>query len=260
MASKKIDISLYKEAIYNNDFIFYKGLCLQPILIKDYEDFIKTLVVLKTEKNELGQPEFVRMSELEFLVTMCAYDKRFYDGFLILMNLVSNLNEEDIIFDTNEDGKIVLKIKNVIYDKNDYLNIKRIICYQNLYEYDDEYFDPTFKKAIEDSLRLMSKNSIDIPFGSQKSAVSILTGLTDKEINHMPIIKFYDIYNKSLALVDYKLAKASELMGNKFKQPIEHWLYQDRESRIRRMITTQDDLNSFGLGSIEDVSSFSPKE
>ena len=54
MASKKIDISLYKEAIYNNDFIFYKGLCLQPILIKDYEDFIKTLVVLKTEKNELG--------------------------------------------------------------------------------------------------------------------------------------------------------------------------------------------------------------
>lgn len=238
--SSNIDISLYKDKISSGEIIRYKGLLLQPIRMIHFSDYLECITIFQIDKNKYI--EYVQMSELEFLLYLCSDIKLCY-LFYRLMNLCTNYETEDINFKYEDDKKLYLCIGENKFDKKDFENIKRLICYQNIPEYDDEYIDPDFKQALEDAKELMYKNSPKINMGNRISGVMTITGLTYDEIMDMPIVCFFDLFEKVSQYPDWKIIKQASLQpGVKFKNKIAHWLFKDKNMEYESIITSTQDI------------------
>lgn len=233
------DISSYKEQISCGKIIRYKNLLLQPITMHHFFDYIECIRILEIDKNKYVQ--YVQMSELEFILNLCS-DTKFCYLFLRLLNLCTNYEADDIKFEY-EGKKLYLYIGDNKFDKKDFENIKKIICYQNIPDYSDEEIDPDFKQALDEAKELMCKNSPKISMGNKISGIIAITGLSYDQIMNMTIIEFFDLFDKSIQLEEWRIYKRASLQpGVKFKNKLYHWLFRDKNMEYESIITSTKDI------------------
>lgn len=240
--SKVIDIEDYKGYIDQSLIIRFKGILFQPVKMKHYKEFMENIHIITMDKNSLGDMDLVRMSELNFLAHMCAIQESYMMNFAKIMSLVTNYNKNDISFLLEED-KFYLRIDEVLFDKKDYESIKKLICYQNIYKFSDEYIDPTFKEAIDEANELASKNMTDMTLADQISALQVLTSYTDNEIMDMSLLEFYGLYSKSMSHDNYLIMMNAKMShGAEFKEKIDHWAFSSKEGKYDSIISDIDSL------------------
>ena len=134
-------------------------------------------------------------------------------------------------------------------------DIKRIILYQNILDYDDEYISPELKKAMKEQDELLSKN-IQIPSLERKIAIiASHTGITQKEQYGMSIRTHSLLFKEVAGEVNYQATKAISLYGG--KPDAVEWIYPKTKNKFDEYITSVEDYNkSFGgdgnVPSIED--------
>lgn len=245
------DITSYKNKISCGEIIRYKGLLLQPINMRHFSDYLECIKIFQIDKNKYI--EYVQMSELEFILHLCS-DINLCYLFLRLMNLCTNYEADDISFKYEGKRKLYLYLGDNKFDKKDFENIKRLICYQNIPDYDDEYIDPDFKQALEDAKELMYKNSPKINMGNRISGVMTITGLTYDEIMDMAIIGFFDLFDKSSQYPDWNIMKRASLQpGVKFKNKIPHWLFRDKNMEYESIITSTQDIGEITDSDAEKI-------
>ena len=151
-------------------------LLIHPVRMSKYLNFHMLANCLLIEKNKIPDPKVISMSYLDFLFYLIENDQNgnIYAQMLTgIFHLCLGVESDNIRYIKDEKGKINLNLnvaykyfknekekmiyKEEIIDKTDFDNIKNIIIYQNIPDYDNTYIDPKMEKALKEAQEYFDK-------------------------------------------------------------------------------------------------------
>jgi hypothetical protein len=138
----------------------------------------------------------------------------------------------------DDKNKAYIGIKNIVLDKDDFKNLKLIVCSQNVPDYSTEYIDPDLEEDRKEAERLRSKN-IEVPSLEQQMCC-IVSGSSYKleELQQMSIRKFSILLKTIDEKLHYEIYKMNENSGAvTFKKGLDHWIYKKKKSLLDDVIS-----------------------
>lgn len=220
----------YDVFLYTDQPIPYKELLFYPIKVKDYTNFLWCVQSLLIDKNAIPDINIISMSYLEFLFHLADNGETIHlQQLLTLFTMVLHIDVDDIKL-YRKNNKPYIVIKEIEYDYNDLIEIKRIILLQNDIDDIDETIQKELRDELEKAEQLKAQMSGKQPGTFEDNIICLMTaipGLSLDDIYEMPIRKF----NKALKRADHKLhyeiylaASMSGFVTFKDKNAIKHWM------------------------------------
>lgn len=251
---------LLRRYIPFNKPVPYKDLYIYPIRLNDMSIAEYALDLLQIEKNELGQIDFISMSNLRFFLLVVEQMPDFGDSLEYLLRKALKVDDNYAIqkYISDKDEFIVIgEISSIIDDevflnkdtlikinREDFDEIRRIILYQTFPDYDDKYVDPDIKKKAEEYYRLKNKNAKKVSLEHKVICVQSRTGMTPEQIGDLTIRNFYQLFDVLVDRDDYIIHKNAEFNNVKFTDPIEHWAYKEKKDKYSEAFCDADSFIS----------------
>lgn len=233
-------------------------LYISPIKLKDWGAFAEYINILDIKKNRIDDINIIKMSYLEFLFHLISENKNYSEAFANV--LFYSLGEEHCFFTTDKNNRIVLclcdsdkNIKGFITSK-EFDDIKLIILYQNLVNYDDRYVDPDVEQLKEDYYRIKYRNSKTPSLEEQKTYVIAKTGLTMEKLNDMTYRTFSQVYDHAIGdflYIGHKIIQGS--YKYKVDKDIVHPLYEKKRDEYEEIFTSGETLAQKGISGTEKL-------
>lgn len=240
------DVLLNKYAPFNIP-VPYKDWDIYQVKLKDYYDVNIMLSLFEVDKNTLGQIEFISMSNLRFILLVSYSNEEYLTCFDKLLRVCLNISDDEVIkicmTDSSEylsigipigvtkGGDFIMDDKTAkIITSEDFDEIKRIILFQNVLDYTDEYIDPDVKRATDEYYRLKNKG-IRVSLEHKIICVQMRTGMTTEAIGDLTIRNFQQLFDVIAEESDYNSLRIAEANGAKFKTPVTHWAYKERKDK-----------------------------
>lgn len=247
--------------------ISYKGLNIYPTEMKNVYDFLDNYDILTIDKNTIGDIQIIQMSYLQFIFSLIVEDKIWRDKFLKIMNIsfsiekslnlynenydygeLMALQEKDrvimffngwnIYFCFEEENKISLVINGVEISHKEFEEIKRLIMYLNIVDYDDSYIDPDVKRATDDYFAFINKGIEPLTIEKKMAKICAVNGLNKKNFLDMSYREFNMIFESCKDRIDYQA-----LVG-KTEKPMEHWMYKKPFDPYKEAFSADSDLGN----------------
>ena len=213
-----------------------------PISVKNSAIFRSSIDVIAFDKNNLNDSKIISMSYLEFIVELMRESSVYVQKFVNILKLCLGFNYPMISFnETNNKPLITDKEINVQITYKDFENIRRIILYQNIPKYDDEYIDPDLKKAMEETDKLRYKNIEPPDFERRCAIITAHCGLSKKDQLEMTMRSHSILFDEVCGEVEFTTTRAIALFGGKGNE-IEHWIYHKKKDKFDGYIMGKDDL------------------
>ena len=235
----------------------YEGLRLKPILLEDTYAFKDACEIIMIEKNKIPDIKVIQASYLYFLFSLVLSQKEVLDKFLTLMNLCLGLdfhsknmadgdfepnelliqttetnkqiffvNGWDIAFEINgQSATLFLEDKKVTAQQ--FEELRKIILFQNLYDYDDLQMSDDFRRVIEDYYRIKNKGRHMPTLEEKEMVVIVNTSYTMETINY------------SIGKVDY--LATMPLLPN-LKEAPEHWVYRHEKEKYAEIFSDAQEM------------------
>lgn len=244
-----IDINYYKDTYFTFDEpVPYELKCgeilyISPISLKNYMLFITSYGILNIDKNSTNDVEIISMSYLKFLVErVFPYSKESIQQFVNICILCMGLKEPEIKLTDNK--RIVLYDKdnsNLLITQKEFDDIKRIILYQNLLNFDDSYINPELKESMEELDKLKNRN-LEPP--SLERRIAIITshcGINKKEQLEMTIRSHSFLFQEISKEVEYLCSKPIAVYAGKANDI--NWIFEKKKGKFDDYITSKETYN-----------------
>lgn len=243
----------------------YKELLICPVSVRNSSNFMFYADVLCTEKNSIPNFEVIQMNYLDFVIDYLMADKTvideklqytvgdLYREKLLLVLSLCIQNVQNIQIYKKDNHNILFIVVDTVNDKGELVpcgvhinaqefdDIRRIIMYQNIYDYSDDYVNPEIKAAMEEYYKIANKGLVDPELEDKIAALTAMTGLMKRDILTMTWREFQNVFSVSLSKLDYQISKTAELSGMvKFDKPIKHWVYQRQQDKYKDAFTSYD--------------------
>lgn len=220
---------------------------IYPVSLKDSEIFLSSVNILNIDKNSSPSVEIIQMSYLKFLYTLISKESNAIQQFLNILILCLKLKNPSIIWENEKNPTLYDSELEIKINHNDFEDIRRIILYQNILNFDDEYIDPDLKKSIDKFTEVKNRN-IEMPNLERKMAIiTTRTGISKAEQINMTYRSHCLLFEEVCAEVEFTTTRTALLFaGSKDKQ--EHWIYKDKKNKLDKYITYVDDYTkSMGM-------------
>lgn len=229
---------------------------IYPVMFKDSELFLASASVLAFDKDSIPNVEVISMSYLEFVVKyLFQQDESAEYRLLNIFRLCLHMNE--VYVRSDEDGKLFLSNKDatIKITAKKFNDIRRIIMYQNIPDYDDAYINPELKAdmAETDAVRGMAYKQLTPE--DKMSKITTHTGIGKKEQMSWTMryhaIVFRDVCGESEFNVTYPIA----LYAGKANK-VDHWIFKKKANRFDGYITSRGEFaKSMGADESQIMSS-----
>ena len=225
-----------------------KELQIRPVLLEDSLIFNTSYGILDIDKNSSSNPEIISMPYLKFLIKEKLNDEACKQQLFNICKLCLGLNKPYINIDKNNRAILYEVLEDeslLIITQKEFEEIKRIILYQNIPDYNDEYINPELKKAMKDQDELKTKN---IDFPSLERRINIITshtGLSSREQFNMTIRNHILLFKEVVGEVNFQATKAISLYAGQSDSI--QWIYPKKQGKFDEYITSVEEYNkSFG--------------
>lgn len=247
--------SLVERCIAVDEPIEYNGIFIHPVTVKQYYDFKVSYDILCIEKNKIPDVKIIQMNYLDFLCETLFLDNtpltenqtvgEFYQSKLWrILCLALKISPTDINF-VRDTKHWKLIISGNIFNSNEFDEIRRIILYQNIYDYNEEYISPDAQRVINDYYEIKNKDIVNPSLNKKIIAVMTCTGMSKKDILEMNCLDFENLFRTSLDEVDYMIQKTAEMSGEvKFSKPVEHWVWKRKKNRFEDVFMSEDNVTN----------------
>lgn len=176
----------------------YREIMIYPITVENWGEFSDALTCMTIRKEELGNPDVLQMKYMDFLFSLCSEDGRFWNKLYTVIKYalkedyvnVHLLDNKNHLAITDKDGN-----NKYLINAKEFDDIKKIILFQNIHDYDDRYISPDVRKAMEDYERIKNKNVHYPSLEKKKIFVMSINGISEEKINRMSYRSFIQIYN-----------------------------------------------------------------
>lgn len=245
--SANLNIELYKKAYFYFDKpVEYqlkdkKIIYIYPIIVKDSEIFLSSVSVISIDKNLSDSVEIIQMSYLDFIYKILFQDEINISRFINILRYCLHIENPEIGYDENQKPFLKDKDTDIVIKSKDFDNIRKLILYQNLVHYDDEYINPDLKEAIEGTNRLRNKN-IEMPTIERKCAIiTAHCGLSKKEQLEMTMRSHSMLFDEIYGEIEFTTTRPIFLYAGKGKD-IDHWIYRKKRNKLDGYITEKSTL------------------
>lgn len=234
----------------------FKNWLIYPVRMYNYFEWMGCYNILDIDKNSLNDIDIIRMSYLQFILMQVEQSRDFETKLVLLLHMCLGLeadtairweikNNEAKLFIgdtlTTKSGRKIMNQNDVrVITAQDFDEIKRIILYQNVIDYSDEYIDPDVKAAMEEYYALKNKGASDITLEKQIAVIQSTNGMTEETIRNMTVRGFQMLFNTIIDKVEYPINKMAEVQGVKFDNPIEHWAFKKPKDKFSEVFTSFD--------------------
>lgn len=244
----KLDIdNLTRTYFYFDKPVPYKlkdgnTLNIYPICLSNYEYFIDSIDIFKIDKNTLGSVDIIQMSYLKFICFVLFNDQINIQKFVNIMLLSCKLNAPNISLD--DDGKIILSDtkQGIKITEKEFDDIRRIILYQNLTDYDETYIDPSLKAAMEKQDAKLAKRFEPITLERKVAIITSHCGISKKEQLEMTMRSHTILFEEVCGEVQYSAIMPVALIGGNGDK-VDGWIYRKRRGKYDKYITS---METFG--------------
>ena len=255
----------------------YCGLEIKPILVKDFYQFVNAKNILNIDKNKIPDVEIIQMTYLRFLTLMIVENEDMREDFLTILALTLGLkydsekrntsfkpnevlaqqtrkneshfyiNGWDIAFRIRENETwLQLYVGDDMVEINDsqFDDLKNIILFQNIYDYDDLEMSDDFRRVIEEYYALKNKDIIIPTLEDRLMAVVVSSGYTLEQLYNMPLRLFDALFEYSVSKLEYQVNKLiinlaqGEIKGFN----LSHWVYKTKKDKYSEVFTNAQDL------------------
>lgn len=225
-----------------------KAIYIRPIMLRESELFLQSYDVIAIDKNSLPDPKFISMPYLKFLLGVLLQGPT---GDQVLQKLVNILclslgwrhpaykivNDKFVLYDPEEDVELTQK---------QFDEIRRIILYQNILHYDDEYVNPDVKKAMADVDAIRNRGK-EIPDTERKIAIiSAHTGITKKDQLAMTFRAHTALFEEVTGEVEFDTVRPVSILAGMFdkkNKPIDHWIFKPTKSKYDGYFVSDSDYH-----------------
>ena len=242
-----IDLQYLKESYFEYDEpVPYKckggnTINIIPVSVKQGAIFQSSVDIIAIDKNAINDAKVISMSYLEFIVGLMAEIPVFVQKFVNILNMCIGMKFPAIKFNDKNKPLVVDEETGTEITHKDFEDIRRIILYQNIPKYDDEYINPDLKKAMEETDKLRNKD-IDMPTFERKCAIiTAHCGLSKKEQLEMTLRSHIMLFEEVCGEVEFTTVRPVALFGGKGKE-LEHWIYHKKKGKFDNYITGKDEL------------------
>lgn len=215
---------------------------IYPVSTRESEYFLSSKDILEFDKNSLPDVSIIQMSYLQFLKEILLEKEENKQKLYNILKICLHFNNPYLI--TKERKKVFLidKSQNLTISSKDFDDIKRIILYQNIIDYDDEYVNPELQKKLNEEAYLKSRN-IEIPSLERKIAIiTAHTGIPKSLQLQMTYrshsLLFQEVYEESEYVTLYPLRAYS---GNTDK--IDKWIYKRKKEKFADQVISVSNFN-----------------
>lgn len=235
---------------------------ITPISVYDSEVFLSSCDILQIDKNALNSVEIIQMSYLDFLFKVMLPTNQ--SGLLLdkLCNILKLcLGLDDWKIKVNEKKKLsILSVDEQLeITGKQFDDIKRIILYQNLAHYDDEYIDPEAKQAMQELDRIKNV-SINAPNLERRMAIiTAHCGLSKSEQLHYSMRSLQLLFEECAGEVEFTTLRPIMLYAGKAKE-LEHWIYKKKKDKFEDYFTSVEQYSDKFGGDGQIKSSTVPKD
>ena len=224
---------------------------IYPVSVKDSEYFLYSKGILDIDKNSLPDVKIIQMSYLQFVFEYLMKDKENLQKLVNILFLCLHFNKPFFNFDEN--GKILLidKELNVVINEKQFDDIRSIILYQNLIDYDDEYINPELKAKLDEAQYLKSRNIVAPSLERKIAIITAHTGIDKKSQLEMTYrshtLLFQEVYEETEYTTMYPILF---MFGNADKT--EQWIYKKKKGKFADQTISVSDYNkqAGGLGEV----------
>lgn len=260
-----VDIETLKLLYFQNDEPCpYKLKCgyelnIYPIKVKDWGIYEHSISILQIDKNKINDIKIIQMSYLEYLYNLYSVNSEY--GTYIANIMEYSLGENRIAFSEYK-GKIVI----ALLDDNDVVKgyithkefdeIKKIILYQNIYDYKDIYIDADVQQLYEDYYKIKYKNGKVPSLEEQKTYVLSKCGYTMEYLNNLSYRTFSQIFKHCVEDTIYigrKIIQGS--YKYKVDEDIQHPLYEKEKDKFSEIFEDTSVLSNKGISGAEQLNS-----
>ena len=240
-----LNLDFYRKAYFFFDkpvdySIKDKIIKIYPIDVKHSEIFLSSVSVIDVDKNAIDSVEIIQMSYLAFV-----YKVLFMDGdmgelnkskFVNILKYCLHAEEPYVGFDDN--GKAILRINgDVVISAKDFENIRRIILYQNLVHYDDEYVNPEIKQMMAE-VDAVKNVGIEPPSIERKMAIiTAHCGISKQEQMKMTYRSHSLLFEEVYGEVEFETTRPILLYAGKGNE-IDHWIFKKKKDKFDGYMTT----------------------
>ena len=213
--------------------------------------FTSSYGILDIDKNLSTEVEVIQMSYLQFLMDRVLPSVEHSKQQLVNICLLC-LGFEFPYIDLNEKGKPILidfaqdtESKEIyprhIITAKEFDDIKKIILYQNLPNFDDEYINPELKANMEEYDRLKGKNIVQPTLERRMAIISAHTGISKAEQNAMTLRAHSSLFAEVVGEVEFSANKPIALYAGKGDNV--QWIFQKAKGKYDEYITSVEKFN-----------------
>ncbi len=240
-----LNLDFYRKAYFFFDkpvdySIKDKIIKIYPIDVEHSEIFLSSISVIDVDKNAIDSVEIIQMPYLAFL-----YKVLFMDGdmgelnkskFVNILKYCLHAEEPYVGFD--DKGKAILRVDgNVVISAKDFENIRRIILYQNLVHYDDEYVNPEIKQMMAE-VDAVKNVGIEPPNIERKMAIiTAHCGISKQEQMKMTYRSHSLLFEEVYGEVEFETTRPILLYAGKGNE-IDHWIFKKKKDKFDGYMTT----------------------
>jgi len=232
------DIEIYKQNYFEFDEpVPFKKFTIHPVRVRDYYHFHWAVDCLTLEKNK--DVNGITMSHLGYLLykIQSEPDKHYGDKFANIINICFKITDGVIRSMCDLNGQPCLAVGDHVITKEDFDDIRRIICYQNILGFDDAYIDPELEQDIKDKNAILNKNLVVPSLEKQVACIALSYGLDFEKIFEMTLRKFSLVLQTADGKLHYQIYKELETSGAvTFKSGINHWIYEKKKNKFDDML------------------------
>lgn len=213
---------------------------IHPAKVQNYLDFHFAINCITIDKNRTPDINIIKMKYLDFIFQLINQENGEVYAHMLsrLLKICFNLGDSEIKYiRDNENIKLVLG--NIVCNWEDFDDIRRIICYQNILEYDETYIDPKLDKALKEAEAFISRNKKKTClFEEQKICLWISANATLDEINNLTLRKFSMALRRVDHKLHYEIYRQASMSGMvEFKSEIDHWMCEIKIDKYSGLIT-----------------------
>ena len=186
---------------------------IYPILVRDCIEYDICKTVLLIDKRNFADENILKMSQLEFLNNLFGTEGIGENELQKFKHIFSLCLKEDYVAITkDENGKFVvivadkngedITLKYIISNK-EFMDISKIILFQNDASYSDEYINPDVLKEYNQMIELKSKGLANPTLERRKIFVLSRYGCKIQELEEMPYRLFELLYSEYINIEQY---------------------------------------------------------
>lgn len=231
-----LNIELYKKAYFYFDkpaeyqLKDKKIVYIYPIAVKDSEIFLSSMSVIGIDKNSSDSVEIIQMSYLDFIYKILFQDEINIDKFSNVLKYCLHINKFAIGYDDNDKPYLNDIESGIVIKYKDFENIRRIILYQNILRYDDEYVNPEIKQMMAE-VDAVKNVGIDPPSIERKMAIiTAHCGISKQEQMTMTYRSHCLLFEEVYGEVEFTTVRPIMLYAGKGNE-IDHWIYKKKKNK-----------------------------